>query len=87
MVPGNVPVIYVRVNTDKTSPDFNKVTGITSGTAAAMPTSGHYLAGQTVMAPVPIIRSGYAVTGWLRLTTGNGHAAGTDWSELRTTLA
>lgn len=87
VVPGNVPVIYARVNTDKASPDFNKVTGITSTTAAAMPTSGHYLAGQTVMAPVPIIRSGYAVTGWLRLTTGNGHAAGTDWSELRTTLA
>lgn len=87
VVPGNVPVIYARVNTDKTSPDFNKVTGITGRTAAAMPTSGHYLAGQTVMAPVPIIRSGYAVTGWLRLTTGNEHAAGTDWSELRTTIA
>lgn len=86
-VPRKIPVDYIRVGSDPAAADYGQISTIGERYADVMPTSGHYLAGHVVTNASPVASGGQIVTGWLRLTTGNGHAAGTDWSELRTTLA
>jgi len=78
-IPANVPFDYVRTISDPADPAFGRITGMTERYASAMPTSGHYIAGQLVQAPNPIPSGGSIVYGWSRLTTGSTHIAGTDW--------
>ncbi|MDM8352904.1 hypothetical protein [Brevundimonas diminuta] len=46
----------------------------------AMPSAGYWTRGEFVYNVEPSITNGMVQTGWRRLTTGNGHAAGTDWA-------
>lgn len=53
-----------------------------------MPGIGAYEIGDFVRNSNPVVAgsagSHYVVSGWIRLTTGSGHIAGTDWAEART---
>jgi hypothetical protein len=55
--------------------------------AATQPTLGAYTKGDYVAAKSPIITSGKVLMGWLRLTDGNAHVAGTDWTPLYVPVA
>lgn len=48
--------------------------------AAAAPTSGTYVSGDWVPNSAPVIATGKVLMGWIRLTTGSGNVAGTDWT-------
>lgn len=48
--------------------------------AAAMPSTGIYVAGKMVRNTAPTVASGRVLMGWLRLTTGSNHVSGTDWT-------
>lgn len=64
-----------------------KYNGIRRYTATAQPTTGTWTKGDLVENTNPTVAgtagSRYIVTGWMRLTTGSAHVAGTDWSEMR----
>lgn len=85
-VPRGVPIDYARTVSDPASTDYGKTTSVTDRYADAMPTSGYYLEGQVVMRPNPQVVSGTLSQGWVRMTTGNAHALGTDWREIRATV-
>lgn len=46
---------------------------------SSIPTAGTYVAGHVVWNSNPSISAGKVLIGWLRLTTGTGHVANTDW--------
>ena len=49
--------------------------------ATAIPTSGYFRAGQMVLNGGTLsIASSKVLIGWRRITTGNAHVSGTDWS-------
>lgn len=48
--------------------------------AAAMPSTGTFVAGAFVRNEAPSVTSGFVLVGWVRLTTGSGNVSGTDWS-------
>lgn len=80
--------IIVSYDADPASATFGQVTTFPAATASAMPTTGFYAQGHFVKRTTPSIAgtagSQYVVTGWVRVTTGSGHVAGTDWAEMRT---
>ncbi|MEP9340509.1 hypothetical protein ABKT96_12300 [Enterobacter kobei] len=49
-------------------------------TSNAMPGVGYYVTGDFVQANTFTIASGKVQLGWLRITTGSAHVAGTDWT-------
>lgn len=49
-------------------------------TSNAQPGVGFYVAGDIVKPNTYTVSGGRVQAGWLRLTTGSGHASGTDWS-------
>lgn len=50
------------------------------GTAATIPTTGTYIAGQIVTSSA--VGASVRLLGWKRLTTGAGHVLNTDWAEI-----
>jgi hypothetical protein len=54
---------------------------------ATMPTVGPYDAGDMVWSNAPAITTGRTLMGWMRLTTGTGHVAGTDWTPVYAPVA
>jgi len=56
--------------------------------SSAMPTEGYFYAGDYVKNNTPTLvgttPNKYIIKGWIRLTTGDTHVAGTDWVEDRT---
>jgi len=48
--------------------------------ATAQPASGTFVQGQFVRNEAPAVSAGKMTLGWLRLTTGSGNVAGTDWT-------
>lgn len=86
-VPRGIPVDYAKTNSDPSLAGFGQTLSVTERYADAVPTSGHYLEGQVVMRPHPQVVSGALVQGWVRMTTGSAHVLGTDWREIRATVA
>ena len=78
--PGGAGWLHVIETCDPTSALFGRMRSATLVSAAAMPTSGTYVAGHFVAATSPSQANRQTLLGWLRLTTGANHAAGTDWS-------
>lgn len=82
---GQIVVVY---DADPASATYGQVTTFPAATASAMPSSGFYCQGHVVRRTTPVIAgaasSQYVVTGWVRITTGTSHVAGTDWAEMRT---
>jgi len=70
---------------DPTSATFGQSLGSTSRNASSQPTSGKWLAGMMVSARTSGVTGGKILLGWLRLTTGSAHVAGTDWSPMYAT--
>lgn len=48
--------------------------------AAAVPSDGYWTQGEFVHNATPSIISGKVLLGWSRLTSGNAHSGGTDWT-------
>jgi parallel beta-helix repeat protein len=78
--PGGGGWLHVVETCDPADALYGRIRAATLGSAAAMPASGTYVAGHFVRASPPVVTSGQTLMGWLRLTTGSGHAAGTDWA-------
>lgn len=72
---------------DPGSPSFGAPLDGGEMEAEAMPTSGLYVARMFVRNAAPAIENGRVLLGWLRLTTGSGHAAGTDWAPVYADVA
>ena len=52
--------------------------------ASAQPTSGTYVRGDVAINVAPSLDgNGMTIMGWIRLTTGSGNVAGTDWAIMR----
>lgn len=60
--------------------DSNTVICNGFSTSTAQPGVGYYVAGDFVKANTFTIASGKVQLGWLRITTGSAHVAGTDWT-------
>lgn len=75
---GNTQVIYVESNPN--SADYGLLYNAMRREHSTMPTTGKYMIGWFVRNRAPTISSGKVLIGWVRLTTGSGHVAGTDWS-------
>lgn len=77
--------IYEIINFDPTSGTAGAFISTQLNSSAAQPSTGFYVAGAFVRNSNPTIDANSMVlTGWLRLTTGSGHVAGTDWAAVRT---
>jgi polygalacturonase len=80
-----VNVIY---DGDPTSATFGQITTFPAYAGSAVPSTGFYVAGHVVRRTTPTIAgsaaSRYVIHGWIRITTGSAHVAGTDWAEQRT---
>lgn len=73
-------------DSDPASATYGQSLGGTSRNASAQPTTGKWLAGMVVSARTSGVTSGKILLGWLRLTTGSAHVAGTDWSPMYATI-
>lgn len=73
---------------DPTSATYGTILNRNVLWADSMPISGTYMIGHFVRNNNRTVAgsagSRYIVQGWQRITTGSGHVAGTDWSEMRT---
>jgi len=78
--PGGGGWLHVVETSDPTDPLYGRIKSAPVLSGAAMPTSGTYVAGHFVTATAPSVANRQTLLGWLRLTTGTGHVAGTDWS-------
>lgn len=82
--PNQINVIY---NADPTSGSFGQVVTVPASAGSSAPATGRYVQGHVVKRTTPTIAgtagAQYVNVGWVRITTGTGHTAGTDWSEMR----
>tara|TARA_R110000822_G_scaffold6862_3_gene28800 strand:+ start:2292 stop:4340 length:2049 start_codon:yes stop_codon:yes gene_type:complete len=82
---GNAFVHYV-IDADPTSATYMQITTIPVGEANAIPTSGSYVKGHFVKNTNPTTGSSKTTIGWMRQSTGTGHAVATtttaDWAPL-----
>jgi hypothetical protein len=90
---GTLPVIgngaqwwLLARDCDPTSATYGQSLGSTSQSASVQPTAGKWLAGMVVYSRTSAVVSGKILIGWLRLTTGSAHVAGTDWSPMYVTI-
>ncbi len=80
MEPGGAGWLHVVETSDPASAQYGRIKSATAVSAAAMPSAGTYVAGHFVANTAPAIANRQTLLGWLRLTTGSGHVAGTDWA-------
>lgn len=96
---GNRGVAYVEAEggcllqeTDSAPADgsgFDSSVGQTpiARTASSIPTGGFWAEGRFLRNSTPSIATGKILLGWLRLTTGGGNVAGTDWQAVFVTTS
>lgn len=78
--PGSKAFKHVIANCDPTSASYGDILNVCLDTSpGSQPSSGYYVTGHFTENTAPIVYSNKVALGWLRLTTGNGHVAGTDW--------
>lgn len=86
LIPQNNRVILI--DSDPTSATYGSPITLMDEAATAQPATGTYVEGHFVTNSNPTVAgsasSKYVIRGWLRLTTGTGHVADTDWAEVRT---
>lgn len=89
------PSQLIRKLTDLFRDTSKQVNDLTEGrisavtnAATSVPTTGTWKQGDFVRNSEPVeagtATSKYVVTGWIRVTSGSGNVAGTDWKESRT---
>ena len=78
--PGGAGWLHVVETSDPADALYGRIKSAPVVSAAAMPNSGTYVVGHFVAATAPVSANRQTLMGWLRLTTGSGHVAGTDWS-------
>lgn len=66
-------------NCDPTSASFGVAQNGPALFATAQPAVGTFVTGQFVWNDAPSVSGGQVLLGWMRLTTGAGNSAGTDW--------
>jgi len=66
----------VQLDSDPASATYDTILTVPVPATTAMPTTGKWVQGAYVANSLP---SATGPTGWLRLTTGSGNLAGTDW--------
>lgn len=71
---------YKIIDADPTSATFNALVTMQQSEAAAQPSAGSWVEGAFVKNTVPVLGGGVTNLGWIRLTTGSGNVAGTDWA-------
>ncbi len=80
MEPGGAGWLHVVETSDPADALYGRIKTAPVVSAAAMPTTGTYVAGHFVAASAPVTANRQTILGWARLTTGSGHVAGTDWA-------
>ncbi|MCC6717375.1 MAG: right-handed parallel beta-helix repeat-containing protein [Acetobacteraceae bacterium] len=80
MEPGGAGWLHVVETSDPGDAQYGRIKSAVVTSAAAMPTTGSYVTGHFVANTAPATANRQTLMGWLRLTTGSGHVAGTDWS-------
>lgn len=79
---------YAIEDSDPASATYGQMLSAQPGSAAAQPASGTFVAGHMVFNNSPSLANGGGTTlGWLRLTTGTGNVAGTDWATINAAAA
>ena len=78
--PGGAGWLHIIETCDPADALFGRIKAATVVSSALQPATGTYVAGHFVAASVPAVANRQALLGWLRLTTGSGHVAGTDWA-------
>ncbi len=78
--PGGAGWLHVVETCDPADALFGRIKAATLFSSASQPAAGTYVAGHFVAASVPAVANRQALLGWLRLTTGSDHVAGTDWA-------
>jgi hypothetical protein len=73
---------FVELNQTVTSASFDELLQIPVLDATTQPSMGTWVEGQHVHNVTPSINAGFVALGWVRLTTGSGNAAGTDWMQI-----
>jgi hypothetical protein len=74
-----------NIEADPTSLDYGQTINTQYEGAAAMPTTGSWVIGAFVRNTLPTVDANQmTITGWLRISTGSGNVAGTDWTVVRT---
>ena len=69
----------VQLDSDPASATYDTILSVPVPAATAMPTTGKWIQGAYVANSIP---TATGPTGWLRLTTGSGNVAGSDWLAL-----
>ena len=80
MEPGGAGWLHVVETSDPASAEYGRIKSSTAVSAAAMPSAGTYVAGHFVANTAPATANRQTLLGWLRLSTGSDHVAGTDWA-------
>lgn len=76
---------YFIEDSDPTSATYRAALGQNVKNSSSIPTAGTYVRGHIVWNTTPTIDANSMVLlGWIRLTTGSAHVAGTDWAIMRT---
>ena len=86
-LPISSAAIIVPIHGDPTGANYGQLRSMPRMVSSAMPTSGRYCYGHFVRKSYPATAGSagaqYMVTGWWRVSTGDGHALGADWVEAR----
>lgn len=72
---------------DPSSATFGKIKNVCLNGANAMPSSGKYVAGHFVRNAAATVSAGKILLGWSRLTNGNSHVSGADWTPVYGTIS
>ena len=78
--PGGAGWLHVVETSDPADALYGRIKTAPAMSAASIPTTGTYVAGHFVTASAPSTGNRQTLLGWVRLTTGSFHVAGTDWS-------
>jgi hypothetical protein len=78
---------YIIIDEDPTSPTWRAIKNTCPQSANVQPSAGTWVAGHVVTNLTPAISGGKILMAWIRLTTGSGNVAGTDWSPLYCTVS
>lgn len=84
---GNIPNAaedfkFIIVDCDPTAATFGQLKNVCLERANSQPTTGTYIQNMVVRNGNVVLAAGKTTAGWVRLTTGTGHVAGTDWTPL-----
>lgn len=87
LIPAISDTVVIPIVGDPTSATYGQIRNTIVLSSTAQPSTGYYIRGAFVKRSTPTVSgtspNQYVVTGYWRLTTGNGHVANTDWVETR----